>query len=43
LDNGEKLPFPEELAEQVMRERQAKEELELMLQRYRERYGDLEA
>ncbi len=56
LDNGEKLPFPEELAEQVMRERQAKEEaeqaklqaeqtqqaLEAMLQRYRERYGDLE-
>jgi Uma2 family endonuclease len=43
LDNGEKLPFPEELAEQVIRERQAKQELELMLQRYRERYGDLEA
>ena len=43
LDNGEKLPFPEELAEQVTRERQAKQELEAMLQRYRERYGDLEA
>ena len=49
LDNGEKLPFPEELAAQVMHERQAKQEaeqakqeLEVMLQRYRDRYGDLE-
>jgi hypothetical protein len=42
LDNGEKLPFPEELAAQVMHERQAKQELEIMLQRYRDRYGDLE-
>jgi len=49
LDNGEKLPFPEELAEQVTRERQAKQEAEAakleaetLLQRYRDRYGDLE-
>jgi hypothetical protein len=42
LDNGEKLPFPSELAEQVAQERQAKQELEVLLQRYRDRYGDLE-
>jgi hypothetical protein len=42
LDNGEKLPFPSELAEQVNQERQAKQELEVLLQRYRDRYGDLE-
>ena len=49
LDNGEKLPFPSELAEQVSQERQAKldaeqskQELEVLLQRYRDRYGDLE-
>jgi Uma2 family endonuclease len=49
LDNGEKLPFPSELAEQVNQERQAKlaaeqskQELEILLQRYRDRYGDLE-
>ncbi|MBD2151292.1 Uma2 family endonuclease [Pseudanabaena sp. FACHB-1277] len=50
LDNGEKLPFPAELAEQVNQERQAKleaeqarQEIEALLQRYRDRYGDLEA
>jgi len=42
LDNGEKLPFPAELAEQVAQERQAKQELEDLLQRYRDRFGDLE-
>ena len=49
LDNGEKLPFPSELAEQVAQERQAKlaaeqskQELEGLLQRYRDRFGDLE-
>jgi Uma2 family endonuclease len=49
LDNGEKLPFPSDLAEQVAQERQAKlaaeqskQELEVLLQRYRDRYGDLE-
>jgi len=42
LDNGEKLPFPSELAEQVAKERQAKQELEVLLQRYRDRYGELE-
>jgi Uma2 family endonuclease len=49
LDNGEKLPFPAELAEQVNQERQAKveaeqarQEIEALLQRYRDRYGDLE-
>ncbi|MFM7601964.1 MAG: Uma2 family endonuclease [Pseudanabaena sp.] len=42
LDNGEKLPFPSELAEQVAQERQAKQELEVLLQRYRDRFGDLE-
>lgn len=42
IDNGEKLPFPSELAEKVNQERQAKQELEVLLQRYRDRYGDLE-
>jgi Uma2 family endonuclease len=42
LDNGDKLPFPSELAGQVAQERQAKEELEVLLQRYRDRFGDLE-
>jgi Uma2 family endonuclease len=42
MDNGEKLPFPSELAEQVAQERQAKQELEVLLQRYRDRFGDIE-
>lgn len=43
LDTGEKLLIPEELATELVAERQRRVELEAELARYREQFGDLTA